>query len=1850
MQIIKKKDILEVGIPNGSRPNKRSYRHALRSDDSLESHQLTSNLPADPPVVPRSRVQAVCDSSKKFLQRSLFRIKKSPYLRNRKVLVCSGLVIIVSLVTLFQLYQSRTTYNLGPAASLLSPISQPMAQRTKHDIIQQKFTFNDGYITSTPGTIQTPGPKITATAFVDASKGVTVSDPTSKTTFSLKPMFTLLKGKQDGNRIVYPLSDGKGWLVYGMHSTSVKEDVLLTESPGDEMRLAYTLGLAEGSEARIESDGSIGVYGNSILSGDVTTGSKEDEKLLKDARTNSQKDTLLFSIPAPVIIESNKKQSEVKSYFELKDNTLTVISKGLDTATYPLTIDPSIYVETAEKFMRGNNDSNIDFDIANTLIQKGETTGARFDNLTSTTAFPSARWNHGTAVAGGYAYAVGGNNGTANQSSVYWAKFNTNTHSIDSPNPGAGVCASWCTNSNYNLPAPRTALSVVTYNGYLYALGGEDASCTTGNGTGDSGICNTVYVAKLGANGEPSLWHPTDSNKTNWVYWYRAANLSSTRSYTAAVAYQNQLFLVGGKSHLDTGGVTTVESAQILPTGDLTTWSTNGMSILPVGAGRQHHSVEVYNDRLYVIGGVEGTLTTDNIVGTVFYTRIVNGQMNGWTQTNSLSAPRMTWGGSYTTVSGGHIYQTGGCSSIGVSGYCTTYEQSTQFASINMAGNLTPWRTMSGVNNQFAGHGLESWNGAIYRLGGCSAQDTVTGNCTATTATNGYAPLNPPGDITPVSTSSLSGSGTCSGASPYDCHIPPVGDNAAQGGQLLASTVVMRGYIYVMGGCVNVGCTDMSGNVTYAKIAADGTLSKPTTCVGSYYGAWCVDSTNRINGTTGIAAAGVATYGNTIYLVGGTNGTSNTNTLYRNKVNDNGSLQGTWTSQTLSGVGSVGATSVAHAYAYARANPNDATNNPANLYIFGGCTTTSAANCTGSTYSTEVYKCNIQSTGAVASCSTTGQLQIDSEPSVAGTQGLGLHSGAVFANYIYLTGGTSQSTSNRNSIIYAKFDDSNNVVATAGGVWSTSSSVLSTGRNVSASFGYNGYLYVLGGFNSTTGTVQSSLQLAKINAIDGSINAFSTSTTTLNSRWGMTVGVTSSKIYILGGCSAGAGTGSCSAFDPSFRKIQIHNNESGAPENYSASTNLFGTDRLAASAAVLNGYIYIAGGCIDSATCTTVTSNVQYASLDSSGTVGTWSATTAGLPSARAWGQLEVAGNTLYYIGGQDGTPAPSASVYYATPSSGNITSWATATNNLPVALTQHSAAVWDNRIFVTGGKNSSEVAQNTVYVSQQLNTGGDLTSGWTSAGTFDVARSGLTAIAYANNLYVLGGYTGSAHLSDVQHAKINADGSLGTWTFTTNLPMPIQQADGFAANGYMYLFGGRSGPTVSDCQDRTYVAPISANTSISSGNNPTGLGSWFEASATYGGVRYGIATTYYDGKADLLGGGCAEMLNKTQVFATPGNYTFTPPEETTTLIVEAWGGGGGGGSGQSSGIGNAAGAGGGGGGYARGSLPSTPTAYNLTVGAGGGGAATGVSGGSSWFNSTSTIFAAGGNGGSFGSSIGIGGTANIGGDAKFNGGNGGTGYTLSTPANRRGGGGGGSAFYNLNGNNGANGGTSAGTGLGGTGTGTGGNGGSNAGSGTNGGVPGAGGGGAGYQGVGGSGADGRVIVYYDEWSDLVLTGNNRVTVATLASQPQVSRYSILFDTDTDVFPTNWLLNGVDNSIGAKWKLNYRSMTNNTTLCTSPAMTSWGQNTSFGDVTLGMPGIYLPKNGAGDNTGCARYYYFSVEVDSSKAYGYPEDITRGPTITDLTLQFTADPSKRLLHGRTFTGGLQQPIDTPYYTQ
>lgn len=1791
-------------------------------------------------------------------------------------------------INTMNLFIESGDYDLqGRAEALVGSPNSYLASSLKVDQKTGKYEYNQGYQPGGEVAAQGVSPKFSASFSLIPEQGTTVTDPVTKTSITFKPKFGMRRPIQDRNRLIYPLTAKNAVKVVSMKSIGFKEDIILNKFQGEELEFKYELDLPEGTEARMEPNGSLAIYGADYnLLGDVSVGGESDRKLLEAARKNSVKRNLLFTFPAPFIKEYGKKTINRNAWFTLDGSVLTIHAKDLKDASYPLTIDPSIYVETAAKLMRGNNETNTDFDVDNELIQKSQTTGARIDGWQGNLDMSEATWGHAATAAGGYIYRTGGRTGSTatkpqiasstesiqnsnstsftmdlpatrpagdlyialmcydgdqgdgsgssnagntistpsgwtkyanrnghaayykvgtdqgggneaasysftgdsekwggvvvrvtgfntsdpintssqghsnanaqpvfpavtpdedstlviraagadndeadstawvpsghtsvgyggptgtgdcayvsasmdsspasgvstgtatttlstlndvygastiainpavslttpeNKATVDWAKFNSSTLEIESPNPGEGVCSGWCTDSAYDLPNPRRGHSMVSYNGYLYVIGGTDSSCT-----GTLNACSTVYIAKLGANGEPQLWHPTDTDPDNWVYWYADSGLNggTGRRYLEAVAYNNRMYVTGGQTNADATGVTTVEMADILPNGRLGSWTTSGMQALPSGAGRFMHSLEVYNDTLYTVGGFEGAQTSSsNLRNTVYYSKLnSDGTMNSWSQTSSLtndastgnSTARANFGGGFTSIWGGYMYIGGGCLGVNASGHCTSIENDMQIASINADGSLAEWKPILNLDNTRIGYAFVAWQGGLYRLGGCTSVNATTGECSGTLTDVDYGEINQDGEASTVATSVSSGTSPCSGSSPTNCDLPGTGNI----GNMLTSTAIMNGYLYVIGGCTNNACSAISGNVAYAAIGSDGLLTSPATCPGGTMqgGMWCVDTTRTISG--GVVAAGTAIFNGRIYLVGGQGTSGLKGNVYHVGINNDGSLASAWTAQTF---GNIAATSVSYTFAYARANPSSAGTYPGNLFIFGGCSGSSGGiGCSSGSNTQNVYKCNIETTGDLEEadandCSTTNQLQIGTVPG-ASNPGLALHSGTVYANYVYLMGGVAPGLLDLPTVRYARFDNNNNVVAIpSGGVgsipacpldstdgtsWVESCHELENGRRRGTSFGYNGYFYAVGGFDAAEGGVLSDIQFAKFNVSDGSLDAFQESSVTINQRWGLSVPVSNSYAFVIGGCTDG-NSPTCNSGGPtnSVQTFQIYNNDSGAVKDFTAQsddTYATGTDRIGASAAVYDGRLYVAGGCTNIA-CSTVTDNVQVATLSAvDGTVGTWASTTdSTLPATRAWGQLEVAGGTLYYIGGQSGTTTDERpEIYYGTPSGGNVSVWNTVNSSfdLPDGRTKHGAAVWNNRLYVVGGiAQTGGAVSTTVYVSPQLNSGGDISSAWSTSTAFNVARSGTAVVAYANNLYLFGGSDGTNYLSDVQFAKIDGStGGVGGWTYTTSMPGPISEARAIAANGYIYVVGGRS--AASTCNPNTLITPVSANTTIASGNNPTGIGEWYETNVRYAGDRYGAAIAYDKGKIYTMGGGCSSLLT-----------------------------------------------------------------------------------------------------------------------------------------------------------------------------------------------------------------------------------SNRNYYSTVKSQPQVAKYSRMIDTDTDVFPNSWLMNGIDNSIGARWTARYRSMHDLDTFvnpnedcgtsATMPTMSTWGEDTNFGDVSLGIVNAYTPKNSSGGNINCARYYYFFVSIDASQTFGYPEDVERGPTITDLSLFFTSDPSKRLRHGKTFTGGEQQPLDTP----
>lgn len=2049
-------------------------------------------------------------------------------------------MLVTSVTAILEPYLINRPHALTVAARAIIPTqNERFGKLLTEDKKTGNYLYNEGYQGESvdgQGTDRSGTPRFSAQFNKQASAGLSVTDSINRVDFTVKPSFAAAEARKEANQVFYRLKKADGYLVYTAQVASVKEDIVLLSSSQDRQDYEFKLGLNSGLEARLERNGAVGVYGSSLpINGDVSTGTDSDRELLEKARTSAAKNKLLFTIPAPVVVGPDKKESTAaKSHFELEGDTLRIVTTGLKDAAYPLSIDPSVYVETAAKLMRGNNETNTDFDIDDELIQKSQTTGARISAWEDNLDMNQGTWDHSVAAAGGYIYRVGGrvdptkpsivgsqqtlqgsnsttftmnmpttrpagdlyiammchdgsagsgtggstagntistpsgwtkyadlqglaayykvgtDQGGGNEAStyqwtgnseewagtiirvtgfdsadpvsgtpgtgfstssvtpifpattpdndatlvvrsvgfdqddptdtgwvpsghtkidsesssgggngscgfaaasldtspasgvstgtqtlgtdvsddyggatiainpatvsagtkntVYWAKFNSTTLAIESPNPGTGACSGWCTSTAYNLPEQRRAHSLVAYNGYLYVIGGTD-------GTNRE---STIFIAKIGENGEPQLWHPTDYAKSNWSYWYTDTGLNggTARSYMGAVAYNNRLYVLGGQTNATPGGVTTVEYADFNPNGVLGSW-TAGTS-LPAGAGTHMQSVQVYNDTIYTIGGFEGVSTSSaNMRSAVYYVKIntSTGALNSWTATTSFTTARSSHGGSFTTIWGAYIYLSGGCTAVNDSGYCTTVASDTQIASINADGTVSEWGSISNLVNQRLGYSIIGWQNGLYRLGGCVTQNTSTGVCTIALADVDYGVINPAGEVSTVNISVASGTAPCSGGAPHSCDLPPAGDDAGEGGQMLSMSAVMNGYIYVIGGCIAYTCggndagagddTDISGNISYAAIDSSGRLTAPSSCGGTSYGAWCVDSTNRVNTTVGVAAAGIATFNNRIYLVGGIDNSADgvTEIYYNSASATTGALSGAWSNTSFATAGITG--ELAYTYAYARANPSSGAN-PGNLYVMGGCGAVSAssAGCS-SVYRSEVYKCNIASAGSINGCTTTGQLQIDAELGDETDQGLGLHSGTVNANYIYLIGGFSANVPDRDTVYYAKFDNSNNIVSVttsaAGGNaddWMLSGSTLSVGRRRGWAFGYNGHIYAVGGYDDSGTGIIPFIEWSKMDVSDGSNDAFVTSSVTINQRWGLSMVVSNSYAYVIGGCDVGASPGSCTSFERSVQTFQLYNNDSGAVNNFTAqSDQTFSadTDRWGSSAAVYNGYLYVAGGCISATDCTDATNSTQYAAISSSdGTIGTWAAG-GNLPLDRAWGKLEVAGGTLYYIGGQDDTSTNEQSTVYYTSgiSSGNPT-WnaSAATNGLPAARTKFGSAVWNNRLYVVGGLDGSAAASAVVYVSPQQSSGGNITSAWAASTSFNVARTGAAVTAYANNLYLFGGFDGTNYLSDAQFTQINSDGTVDSWSYGTSLPTVLRDSTAFSANGYIYLVGGRTAATT--CNPKSLITPIIANTTIASGNNPTGIGEWYETNVKYTGDRYGAAVAYDKGKLYTMGGGCSAPLAANRhyystVKSQPQIAKYSRFIDTdTNVFPNSW---------LLNGIDNSIGA------RWQGTYRSAADAYSLANSAS---FDNGVNGNNVTETETSYLDC-------YGNSPATNQYSN-------------TQFVTSGLSMR---------IQIASGVNGA---------------------------------------GGCYQDLTNSTVIyERVYVRFDTIANLsnnttltnwrnIAQGDETVAAARLTTSGAIQlrdKFTAEF-TSTALAANTWhrlefglfndtltvrtfegsnlhgnypsqegritldnatndsfdrtnigILENIDYINSTTWGVYYDEHKVSYSNWIGPAYPVWGQTTTASDITLGDVMSYVPLattystgtigqsgttvTGSGtewiaeqagatltyqdgttstitsvnsntsltvsvsktvtagqtytisnDNTEFARWYFFVLTIDASRTFGYPEDVTRGPTIADLSLFFTADPSKRLRHGKTFTGGQLQPLDTP----
>jgi N-acetylneuraminic acid mutarotase len=1348
----------------------------------------------------------------------LFRILKNGWVRA----VC--IVIVLALVTLelnvvLQPYLVGHTYAMGNAGTVLSQKDKFLGDRLVFDNKEQAFLFNADYNpmqdTSESGA---GGAKITAKAYQDPTKGVEVSDPINQIDFTLVPKFDLLEGKQDANRIVYPLRNGTGWLVYTMQATGVKEDVVLDHANGNNMSLTYDMKLDDGFVTRLQKDGSVGVFGpDTVLTGHISTSNDKDAALLKNARNNAPKNKLYFSMPAPVAYTTTGDDANIDVHYEVDGNQVKTVARKLKQGHYPLTIDPSVTVtSTSDLFRDTNPESNADFDATTGSIARGKVTGGVIPAWTNNTNnLATARFLHGGTIYDDYAYVAGGAGAgsTTNLTTVEFARLSTVNQTI----------GTWSTTTA--LPAGLSRFTLLAYNGYLYAIGGSTTNTSCGT---DS---NNVYYNRIQVNGQLS------------GTWTATATLPSSVCGLGAAVYNGKMYVAGGRTGSATStGITTAAYATINPNGSLATFTSDD-STLP--AARFDADLRIYNGYAYLIGGnLNGTLTN-----TVLYAPLAtDGSLYGgagtltWKSASAFGTARSNGGASFTATNDGYMYVQGGCSAY-TSDSCTAVRSEVQTAQINADGTLGPWSDVatSIASLSRVGNTIALWRGTIYSFAGCTGMTASVVSCVSgnTINTQSYSKVSDPGQVGPVNT-------TTSMPTALFAH----------------GSVVNAGRIYVVGGCIKVSCetgtADTTGNSYYATLNADGTI-----------GAWTTDSTHILNsagigGATGLAAFGMAVYGNTLYATGGyTVGGPSRNVYYASLNASTGALTGNWTLQS----NKLGATTYYNsAVAYRDF-----------LFVFGGCIgTTGSAGC--STYRNTNYRMPLSAAGVPGTLTTSAATgNFLNLPAAKGLMAPALYNG-----YIYLAGGATSAIGQTNIIYYARILDNGNITAwlgTSSGANGTTAKLAHNLRRADA-VAMNGYLYVFGGHDGGGPTTYGDIEIGKIDMSTGDIagSTLSNSVIQITPRWDERAVFSNGYMYATGGCSVGDPPNSCSTMSNVTEYVEVFNAGNKGTSAWSNSSNVYPTpsgNLVSPATTAYNGYIYQAGGCRTYAVgtnfanpfCTLSVNTTAYAALNPDGTIGTW---TAGpnltASNTRGGGCMVQQGGYLYYMGGEDNAGNGTATILYSQIGANGVPgAWAQSTNGLPAVRSWHGCSTFGDRIYVTGGLDSTGIEQTSVYYSPLLTSGGNIASTWSTATSFTGTRGHHTTVIIGGYLFVMGGDDGSTAYKDVQSIAIDPStgNTSGSWQYSREMPQGVSYQSVVAANGYIYLFGGRTAAT--SCIANTYIASV---------NSSGRLSGWSQAVNNFTTARFGTGSAYYNGYYYLLGGHDCTGIISTNVIQYGGQQS----------------------------------------------------------------------------------------------------------------------------------------------------------------------------------------------------------------------------------------------------------------------------------------------------------------------------------------------------------------------------------------
>lgn len=278
------------------------------------------------------------------------------------------------------------------------------------------------------------------------------------------------------------------------------------------------------------------------------------------------------------------------------------------------------------------------------------------------------------------------------------------------------------------------------------------------------------------------------------------------------------------------------------------------------------------------------------------------------------------------------------------------------------------------------------------------------------------------------------------------------------------------------------------------------------------------------------------------------------------------------------------------------------------------------------------------------------------------------HAAVAYNHRIYVVGGAASPIANdgTSDVLVAPILSDGQL-----GSWS-STTPFAIVRTQLTSVATNGYLYVLGGANRASEQI-ADVEYAPINA-DGTVGTWKITTPLPQPRMSSTTVVYGGRMYAIAG---NYGKGGVNWQDVEVASI----NADGSLAGWTALTPL-PSPRSDLTSVAFNGYLYAIGG----GDTPGPKNDVLMAPFNADGTIGSWTSSTP-LPKARAAHTTVVLGGSLFVMGGDGGASTPLGDVQVATLNpDGSVGTWG-ATTPLPSTREYFASVAVDERIYIIAGQ-----------------------------------------------------------------------------------------------------------------------------------------------------------------------------------------------------------------------------------------------------------------------------------------------------------------------------------------------------------------------------------------------------------------------------------------------------------------------------------------------------------------------------------------------------------------------------------